>query len=202
MSSPAPGLHWSISGGLIWVWISILLLNLSNLAFFSSLLWMDINPKRTSSLLFREPSLWPHFLLMEIPAFFIRVQLLYNVVLVSALSESATCIHIPILLAAPFHPLGCHRAQSWAPCDIQQVPNGYFTRGSAHVSNPVSQFIPSLLTPLLTLSLQHVHTSILSIWVSIPALLKHFLQSPGAIQKCFISVIKIFSSKSFRFFFF
>ena len=85
---------------------------------------------------------------------------------------------------------------------IQQVPNGYFTRGSAHVSNPVSQFIPSLLTPLLTLSLQHVHTSILSIWVSIPALLKHFLQSPGAIQKCFISVIKIFSSKSFRFFFF
>ena len=145
MSSPAPGLHWSISGGLIWVWISILLLNLSNLAFFSSLLWVDINPNRTSSLLFREPSLWPHFLLMEMvpPTFFIRVQLLYNVVLVSAWSESATYIHIPILLAPLISPSRSSQSTElgslWYTADSQWL---FYTRQRTCQTQSLSSFLP------------------------------------------------------------
>ena len=64
--------------------------------------------------------------------FFIGVKLLYNVVLVSAVqwSESALCIPISppswtsLLPNSPPPPphLGHHRAPSWAPCAIQQVP--------------------------------------------------------------------------------
>ena len=63
---------------------------------------------------------------------FIGVQKLYNVVLVSTVqqSESALCIHIspyPLPPEPPCHPsypipLGHHKAPSWSPCAMQQLP--------------------------------------------------------------------------------
>ena len=51
---------------------------------------------------------------------FIGVQLLYNVVLVSAVqqSESAICIHTSPFFRSPSH-VGHHRALSRVPCAIQ-----------------------------------------------------------------------------------
>ena len=65
--------------------------------------------------------------------FSIGVELLYNVVLVSAVqwSESAVRIHMSppswASLPPPPHPtpLGHHRALSWAPCAIQKLPTSY-----------------------------------------------------------------------------
>ena len=53
------------------------------------------------------------------------------------------CTYIPSLLSPPpnLTPLGCHRAQSWAPCTIQQVLTSYFPHGSVYVSTLVSQFV-------------------------------------------------------------
>ena len=70
------------------------------------------------------------------------MQLLYNVVLVSAVqrSESAICIHksLPFwvsLLLSHLTILSHHRAPSWAPYDIQQPPTSYlFTHGSVYMS--------------------------------------------------------------------
>ena len=46
----------------------------------------------------------------------------------------------------PSHPtlLGCHRAQGWAPCAIQQIPTGYpfYTWSWMYVSMLLSQFAP------------------------------------------------------------
>ena len=62
---------------------------------------------------------------------FIGVKLLYNGVLVSALYQSASAIHIHISpylpLASPSHPpyptpLGSHKAPSWSPCAMQLLP--------------------------------------------------------------------------------
>ena len=66
------------------------------------------------------------------------------------------------LLPTPYPtPLDRHRAPSWAPCAIQQLPTGWFMQGSAHLSIPVSQFIPPLSTQT------RVHTSVPSVCASI-----------------------------------
>ena len=72
----------------------------------------------------------------------IRVELLFNVVLVSAVQqcESAICIRIfPPSRASlppppPFHPSRHDTAPSWAPCAIYSrfPPAIYFTHGSVH----------------------------------------------------------------------
>ena len=70
----------------------------------------------------------------EFFSFFIGVQLLYNVMLISAVaqSESAVCIHMSSSSWAflpPIHPhltpLSHHGALSWAPCAIQRLPTSY-----------------------------------------------------------------------------
>ena len=106
--------------------------------------------------------------------------LLYNIVLVSAVqwSESATCIHIspPSWTSPSPHPtlLGHHRARSWAPCAIQQLPASYpfYTRYCEYI-NP---HFPVHLSPLL-----HVHLSILHVCISIPALQTLTLQMKESI---------------------
>ena len=78
--------------------------------------------------------------------FVIGGYLLYNAALVSAihLRGSAICIRAsPPFWASPHvpHPtrLGCHRAQSWAPCVTQQLPaSRLFPHDSAHVSATLS----------------------------------------------------------------
>ena len=83
------------------------------------------------------------------------MQLLYNVVLVSAVqrSESAICIHKSppswvSLLLSHLTLLSHHRAQSWAPYDIQQPPTSYlFTHGSIYVSILYSVFVSPSPSP-------------------------------------------------------
>ena len=77
----------------------------------------------------------------------------------------------PFPLGPPFHhtpqptSLGHHRAQSWAPCAIRQVPIAvYFTHGSVYMSIPISQFIPPSLPP----PCPHVHSLCLHLY-SCPA---------------------------------
>ena len=64
--------------------------------------------------------------------------------------ESATCIHVspPSWASSPppnshFSPLGHHRAPSWVPQAIQQVPTGHFTHGSVCMSLLLAPFIPT-----------------------------------------------------------
>ena len=83
--------------------------------------------------------------------------MLYNIVLVSAVqrSKSTLCmyIHIPPSWISPLpchhaiSPLGHHRAPSWAPRIIQQVPTNYLFYTRSHIYTPplLSQFISSLL---------------------------------------------------------
>ena len=69
---------------------------------------------------------------------------------------------------------GHHRARSWAPCAIQQLPASYpfYTRHCEYI-NPHS---PVHLSPLL-----HVHLSILHVCISIPALQTLTLQMKESI---------------------
>ena len=55
----------------------------------------------------------------------------------------------PLPPGSPSHPqphptpLGHHRAPSWAPCAMQELPTSfYFTHGSVYMSIPISHFIP------------------------------------------------------------
>ena len=67
-------------------------------------------------------------------------------------TKSISCMYtdIPSLMDHPTH-LGHHRAPSWAPCAIQQVPLAtYFTHGSVYMSIPISHFIHVPLTPVST----------------------------------------------------
>ena len=76
-------------------------------------------------------------------SWFLFLKLEYNcfpVLLVSGIrpSESAVCIHILPPVLSPFHPprfapLGHHRAPSWAPWGIRQLPASYFTHDSVYI---------------------------------------------------------------------
>ena len=83
---------------------------------------------------------------------FIGVQLLCNVVLVSAVQQSKSAIVYiyPLILEFLTH-VGHHRALSRVPCAIQQVSLViYFIQSisSIYMSIPISQFIPSHHFPL------------------------------------------------------
>ena len=80
--------------------------------------------------------------------------------LVSAVqqSESTLCIHISFpswtsLPPPPTYPtpLGHHRALSWAPCAIQQLPTSYFTHGQTAAAAAAAkslQLCPTLCNPI------------------------------------------------------
>ena len=70
----------------------------------------------------------------------------------------------PSLLSLP-HPTppGYHRALSWAPCAIQQLPLAFYFPHGVFMSNLISQFIPPSHSPC-------VRTSVLYVCVSVPAL--------------------------------
>ena len=118
--------------------------------------------------------LWTEFI-----SFFIGVWLVYNVALVSALqcSESCKYTYIPSLLnhpptsQTPSHPpphptpLGHHRALSWTPCAIQQLPTSY--QISHSVVYICLSYSPNLSHPPLPCC---AHIPILNVCASIPAL--------------------------------
>ena len=117
----------------------------------------------------------------EFISFFIGVWLVYNVVLVSTLQCSESCkdTYIPSLFnhpptsQTPSHPppcptpLGHHRALSWIPWAIHQLPTSYhisYTAVYIYMSVLLSQFVsssPSLLCP-------HTHSLCLCLY-SCPA---------------------------------
>ena len=78
------------------------------------------------------------------------VLLLYNVVSFCYIQKwiSSMYTYIPSLLGTPNptpypSPLGHHRALSWAPCAVQQLPTSCFSHDGVYTSIPVSQFILS-----------------------------------------------------------
>ena len=59
-------------------------------------------------------------------------------------------IYIPSFLSPPSHPLGHHRALSWAPWDSRFPLATYFMHGSVHASILFSQFVlPLHMSPCL-----------------------------------------------------
>ena len=48
----------------------------------------------------------------------------------------------------PSHPLGHHRAWSWVPCAIEQLPLAIYTHRSVSMSMLLSQFVPSSPSPI------------------------------------------------------
>ena len=56
-----------------------------------------------------------------LPIFSLEIELLYNVVLVSAILHHSSAVCINVSPPPPFHPLGQHRALSWPPCAIQYL---------------------------------------------------------------------------------
>ena len=70
-------------------------------------------------------------------------------------SESAICIHMPPSSWTSPHlpsPLGHHRALSWAPCAIQQLPLAiHLTRDSVCMLMLLSQFVPSSSSPTVSI---------------------------------------------------
>ena len=97
--------------------------------------------------------------------FLIGVQLLYNVVLVSAVlrSESAICIHIsPFFFGFPSH-LGHHRALSRVLCAIQQVLIRYlfYTQYQQCICvNPHLPIPPTPVSPLVSIYLFSMSVSL------------------------------------------
>ena len=93
-------------------------------------------------------------LLLSFFSTFIEVQLIYNVVLVSGLmqSESVIYTHLSTTFQILSH-TGYYRVLSIAPSVIQQALISYFIYSTAYMSTPVSQFIPPMLYPLVTISL-------------------------------------------------
>ena len=108
--------------------------------------------------------------------FIVEVELLYNVVLVSAVQqrESPVCIHTSPPSWASYSPqpthLGHHRALSWAPLLCSSGPlDPLYTRKCMYVS--------ATLPVQLTLSFPHYgHKPVLHACASIPALQ---ISSPG-----------------------
>ena len=87
------------------------------------------------------------FFFLKISLFLIE-ELVYNIVLVSAIHrhESVISIHISpssCIFFPPPTPLGCHRAPLWTSWVIQLILTGYFTYGSVYVSLLLSPFVPS-----------------------------------------------------------
>ena len=84
---------------------------------------------------------------------FTKVQLLYNVVLVSAVCiVYQLCVYIyPFFSGFPSHS-GHHRAPSRVHCATQQVLISH-SINSVYVSNHISQFMPSLSFPLVSICL-------------------------------------------------
>ena len=98
--------------------------------------------------------------------------MIYNGVLVSAVSqsESATHIHIsPYLLplASPSHtpyptPLGGHKAPSSSPCAMWLLPTSYFTFDSVYISISLSHFVPAYPSPSPCLQVHSLHLRLYS----------------------------------------
>ena len=83
--------------------------------------------------------------------------------------ESARCTHVSppswasFLPTSPSHPLGHHRAPSWAPCAVQQLCTSYllYTWYCAYINTNLP--VPTPLPP-------RVHKSILYVCISVPTL--------------------------------
>ena len=95
---------------------------------------------------------------------FIGIKLLYNVVLVSAVQWSGqpyACMYLLPLWTSFPHPnhLDHHRALSWGPCAIQQLPTSSFTHGSIYMSMLIRPLAASILPCfLLFCASQWTHT--------------------------------------------
>ena len=91
--------------------------------------------------------------------------LLYNEVNQPYIHVYSLPLDSPPSVPSPCHPLGHHRASSWAPCAIQQIPTSalFYTQQCVYVS--VNLLIRCTPFPALC-----VDTSILYICVCIPAL--------------------------------
>lgn len=79
----------------------------------------------------------------------------YTLVLVSAIQkcESSICIHISPPSHALLHPtpLGYHRALSWAPCVVQQLPTSCLKHGNVYASLTLFQLVsPPASCPVST----------------------------------------------------
>ena len=108
-----------------------------------------------------------NFLPFKKVLFFIWIYLLYIVVLVFSVQKSELAVCIPVFSPSwTSTPLGHLRALNCKlPALISRIPLAIcFTHGSAHMSIPVSEFIPP--PPL------RVYPSVLYACVSIPALKK------------------------------
>ena len=99
--------------------------------------------------------LWETCFLLEYNCFL----MFYKFLLYNEVSQLYVCIY-PLFGPTFYLPntthLGHHRALSWAPCDLQQVPlTIYFTH--TVVSVPIFQFIqPSFPTPCVPMSVLYV----------------------------------------------
>ena len=83
----------------------------------------------------------------------IGVQLIYNVVFQVYSNVNQLYIYIYPLFFRFFSHIGHYRVLGRVPCAIQQVLIIYFIYSSVCMSIPISQFIPSPLSPLVTIGL-------------------------------------------------
>ena len=72
-------------------------------------------------------------------------------------------LNLPPTSHPTFTPLGCHRAQIWAPVSKLQILTTYFTYDNIYVSMLLS-FHPTLSFPCC------VHKTVLYVWISTAAL--------------------------------
>ena len=86
---------------------------------------------------------------------FIGVELIYNVVLVSAVQQSEPVIHTHISLSFRFFShIGHYKVLSRVPCVMSRfLLVIIFVHSSMYMSISISQFIPPPLSPLVTISL-------------------------------------------------
>ena len=92
-------------------------------------------------------------------------ELLYNIVLVSAIHQNESAIVVLMSPPSNLPPLWMVTEHWWAPWVIEQIPPGIcFTCGSVYISMLLSPFIPP--SP----SLSRVHMSVLHVCISIAAL--------------------------------
>ena len=60
----------------------------------------------------------------------------------------------------PSHPSGHQRVLSWAPCVLQQLPPGCLFYSNLYISMLFSQFVPSSLSPTVSISLFSMSASL------------------------------------------
>jgi len=116
---------------------------------WSDLIWYCLFKKKYNacSLLKQNIQEISFFFFLKISLFLIE-ELVYNIVLVSAIHrhESVISIYISpsswIFLPSPT-PLDCDRAPLWTSWIIQLILTGYFTYGIVYVSLLLSPFVPS-----------------------------------------------------------